>query len=118
MNFNVSTKSCRNAYSQIKILGETFFKSMKTQGVVKNVHIIRPFNPSGRYQTRGVVFDMLKTALRYKKITYRRNTTRMISDVSEFTKNSLNDMLLDESTENNYYDLSLSMELKMLAEII
>ena len=117
-NFTVTTQSCRSAYSQIKILGETFFKSMKMQGAVKNVHIVRPFNPSGRYQTRGVVFDMFNTALRYKKIIYRRNTTRMISDVIEFTKNSLNDMLLDESTENNYYDSSLSMELKTLAKII
>ena len=118
MNFNVSTHSCRNAYSQIKILGETFFKSMKAQGVIKNVHIIRPFNPSGRYQTRGVVFDMLNAAVNCKNITYRRNTTRMISDVSEFTKNSLNDMLLDESTENNYYDSSLSVELQTLAKIV
>ena len=111
MNFNVSTHSCRNAYSQIKILGETFFKSMKNQKIVKNIHIIRPFNPSGKYQTRGVVFDMYRNAVNDKEIFYRKNTTRMISDVSEFTRISLNDMLTDKSTEKNYYDLSLAVDL-------
>ena len=118
MNFNVSTHSCRNAYSQIKILGETFFKSMKNQKIVKNIHIIRPFNPSGKYQTRGVVFDMYRNAVNDKEIFYRKNTTRMISDVSEFTRISLNDMLTDKSTEKNYYDLSLAVDLQTLAKIV
>lgn len=117
-NLYVSTNDIRNSYSQIKILGETYIKQLYKQGVISNYHIIRPFNPSGKYQKKGVVYSMLQFAMKRRIISFNDNTTRMISDVQEFSRQSFDDILKKENTCVNYYDASLSMTLETLAIII
>ena len=117
-DLHISTDDIRNSYSQIKILGETYIKQLYKQGVISNYHIIRPFNPSGKYQKKGVVYSMLQSAIKRRVISFNDNTTRMISNVQEFSQQSLNDILKKENTCVNYYDASLSMTLETLATII
>lgn len=115
---HVTSDDIRNSYSQIKILGETYIKQLYKQNVISNYHIIRPFNPSGKHQRRGVVYSMLSSALRDKKIFFNADTTRMICDVKMFSQQSLNDILKKQNTCIDYYDKSLSMTLETLALII
>lgn len=122
-NVQFTNSNARSLYSQIKYFGETALIELKKLNYIKNYHIIRPFNPSGKYQKQGVVYDMYKSAINSNIITYKNNTTRTITDVQSITQVYLNDILSDTDTCEDYYidhikSYQCSLELKILAQLI
>lgn len=121
--FQITNNNIRSIYSQIKLLGETAIIELQKLGYIKTYHIIRPFNPSGKFQTQGVTYDMYKSAINTSKIYYRKNTTRTITDIQNICSCYISDITSSNNTiKNYYYDQAIqfccSIKLKTLALVI
>lgn len=68
-------------YGNSKIAGEIMFERLYSNKIIKSLKILRPFNISGKYQSDGVVYKMIKSALINKTISYDENVSRVITSV-------------------------------------
>lgn len=110
----------RYLYSYIKCQAETAYYKLNYEHpeIVSSVKIIHPFNIYGKNQKRGVVYDMIRTALSKKTIGYSNDTTRTMSGLKLASKMSVDSILSDKNHHINVADNRCSLSMKSLAYII
>lgn len=72
----------RTLYSIVKLTGELLFRQMFLDNQIQALTILRLFNISGKHQRRGVVYNMIVSALTRGKIQFSCDTTRTITSVT------------------------------------
>lgn len=103
--------SDRREYSSQKLEAEKFLWNWyENQKNINSLKIIRPFNVSGKYQRRGVVFEMIKDAVQHGKIWYSDDTIRTLTS-SKFAQIRSADIILSE--ESKVFNLSENITLTM-----
>lgn len=75
----------RSLYAQEKLIVETMMNYALSNNLLSSLRIFRPFNVSGYRQKRGVIFDMVKSAMNNKTIWYAANQSREISFLDDAT---------------------------------
>ena len=77
----LNMNDARTLYSIVKLTGELLLTQMYKEEQINSLTILRLFNISGKYQRRGVLFDMINSALSSKQIEFSDKTTRTITSV-------------------------------------
>ncbi len=72
----------------------------------------------GKNQKRGVVYDMIRTALSKKTIYYSNDTTRTMTGLKLASKLSVDSILSNRNHHINVADNRCSLSMKSLASII
>ena len=86
----------RKEYSIQKFDAELELKEMFFLGtLLNNLKIIYPFNVSGKYQRRGVVYDMVESAYTKGTIWYNDDTTRTLTSAKYAQVEATNIILRD-----------------------
>jgi nucleoside-diphosphate-sugar epimerase len=110
----------RGLYANQKAKSEEVLKKLlHDSDIFNSVKIIRPFNISGKYQKRGVVYDMINDALNKKRIWYNSDTIRSFtSDI--YAKKRAVDIIIDDSSNLIVENLSehITVDMKTVANII
>ena len=115
----VSQEIPRFRYSCGKRSEENTLKRMYDENILSHLVIFRPFNVSGRFQRRGVLFQMLKDAVKTGTIVYSGDTTRTITPVG-----TANMMALEHISKNSGYEIvnmadpRFSITMEKLAECV
>lgn len=115
------TTNLRSLYSDVKYHAELLLKDLyNTNKYFNNVKIFRPFNVSGKYQQRGVVYYMVYSALQTNTIYYNKDTTRTITPDWVARKLAVDYSLIDNDGYSIYHlvDNNNSFSLKWLAQMI
>lgn len=107
----------RSLYAQEKLITETMLHYYHDNGNISTLRIIRPFNLTGRWQRRGVVYEMTKTAIQENFIDYGEGCTREITFAEDATKEAV-ELILNR--EHGTFNLTSKwhIELKDLANAI
>lgn len=110
----------RYLYSYVKWQAESDYMKLNYEHpeIVSSVKIIHPFNIYGKNQKRGVVYDMILTALSKKTIIYADDTTRTMTGLKLASKMSVDSILSDKNHHLNVADSRCSLSMKSLAHII
>lgn len=108
----------RSLYAQTKLLGETLFRSLQKTGAVSRLKVLHPFNVTGSGQIRGVVYEMIRSALDCGQIKYAKDTTRTITDLNYATLKSIDAILSKEDCSINIVENEHSLTMKALAEAV
>jgi len=93
----------RSLYAQEKLATETVLNCLRDTKKIASLRVFRPFNVSGKWQRRGVVHGMVKSAVYCNKIRYVSGQTREITFVQDATKMALDAVL---SREEGTFDLT------------
>lgn len=93
----------RSLYAQEKLATETVLNCLRDAKKIASLRVFRPFNVSGKWQRRGVVHGMVKSAVCCNKIKYVSGQTREITFVQDATKMALDAIL---SREEGIFDLT------------
>ena len=110
----------RYLYSYVKWQAESDYMKLNYEHpeIVSSVKIIHPFNVYGKNQKRGVVYDMIQTALSKKTIYYSYDTTRTMTGLKLASKLSVDSILSNKNHHINVADNRCSLSMKSLAYII
>lgn len=110
----------RTLYALIKIIGEQLFSEMYQIGHINSLNIYRLFNVSGRYQQKGVLYDMVKSAIDTKTIEFCDKTTRTITSVKYAIKTIIETAFSNKNDIQsiNIHEERNSLYLKDLAKIV
>ena len=109
----------RFSYALEKMSMEKSLHLALTKGTISRLSILRPFNVSGRYQRRGVLYSMVKAGLRNGTIEYAENTTRTITPVTSAIPQMLGAIFSEETwVTKNIVDPLCSLTMVHLAEIV
>lgn len=110
----------RYLYSYVKYQAESDYMKLNYEHpeIVSSVKIIHPFNIYGKNQKRGVVYDMIRTALSKKTICYSNDTTRTMTGLKLASKLSVDSILSNRNHHINVADNRCSLSMKSLAYII
>lgn len=110
----------RYLYSYVKYQAESDYMKLNYEHpeIVSSVKIIHPFNIYGKNQKRGVVYDMIRTALSKKTICYSNDTTRTMTGLKLASKLSVDSILSNKNHHINVADNRCSLSMKSLAYII
>ena len=93
----------RSLYSQEKLVVETLLNHLENFGKISSLRIFRPFNVSGKWQKRGVLFKMVESAIKQGEVEYAANQTREITFVQDATDQALSMIM---SRKSGTYDLT------------
>ena len=118
--YNFISGHDRYLYSYVKYQAEKdYFKlNLEHPEIISSIKIIHPFNIYGKNQKRGVVYDMIRTALSKKTIGYSDDTTRTMTGLKLASKMSVDSILSDKNHHINVADNRCSLSMKSLAYII
>lgn len=116
--FNLENPRYLYAYNKYQIEKKLFDFQKVYPKLLQSVKILRPFNIFGKNQQRGVVYDMIFSALTSQKIYYSDNTTRTFTDIDLASKISVNKILSNENCKLNIVDDKNSLTMESLANII
>jgi nucleoside-diphosphate-sugar epimerase len=110
----------RSLYSIVKIIGEYLFTDLYHCGYINSLNVYRLFNISGKYQQRGVLYDMVKSAIDTKSIYFCDKTTRTITSIKYAIKTIIETA---RSNKNGIQNINIheernSLYLKDLAKIV
>lgn len=110
----------RYLYSYVKWQAESNYMKLNYEHpeIVSSIKIIHPFNIYGKNQKRGVVYDMIRTALSKKTIYYSNDTTRTMTGLKLASKLSVDSILSNKNHHINVADNRCSLSMKSLAYII
>ena len=115
----VSQEIPRFRYSCGKRSEENSLKRMYNDKNISHLVIFRPFNVSGRFQRRGVLFQMVKDAIKTGTIAYSDDTTRTITPVGTANLMALEHISRDSGYEIvNMADSRFSLTMERLAELV
>lgn len=105
----------RGKYAYEKLHAENYLRKMyNSNQVIENLKIIRPFNVSGRYQQRGVLFDMVKSLKTKNEIWFSDDTTRTLTSADYAKRVGVDIILSNKSTLVNLSE-NVSMDMHDLA---
>ena len=108
----------RSLYAQEKLATETVLNYLRDIGKIKSLRIFRPFNISGKWQRRGVVYCMVESAIHQRKIRYVAGQTREITSARGATEMALDAILnneegtIDLTSGNQIYLKDLAWSIK------
>lgn len=108
----------RSLYAQEKLATETVLHYLREIGKIKSLRVFRPFNVSGKWQRRGVVYEMVKTAVLERQIRYTADQTREITSVQGATEMALDAIIgheegtIDLTSENHITLKDLAWSIK------
>jgi hypothetical protein len=110
----------RYLYSMVKHKAENEYFRLHNDcpEIVSSLKILYPFNVYGKNQKRGVVYEMIKSALRHRKIFYSRDTTRTMTGLKLASEMSCSCILEEGNLCKNIADCRCSLTMKSLAYII
>lgn len=117
-NFNLENLRYLYSYNKYQIENKLFAFQKAYPKLLTTVKIIRPFNVYGKNQKRGVVYEMIRSALDSNMILYRENTTRTVTDIDFASKKAVDVILSNKNCKVNITDDRNSLTMKSLAEII
>lgn len=86
LSISIDPSYSRSLYAQEKLLMETQLHYFKEIGIIDSLRIFRPFNVSGAYQKRGVVYEMVKSLIKYNAIYYTEGQSREITFIDYATQ--------------------------------
>lgn len=86
----------RALYAQEKLLTETMLNYLRNKGTIASLRVFRPFNVSGKWQKRGVLHGMVKSAIERREINYTLRQTREITFAQDATSTAVNMVLKRE----------------------
>lgn len=89
----VDPMHARSLYAQEKLMAETMLNYYRSIGAIKSLCIFRPFNVSGKWQKRGVIYEMVKSAVNSGVIEYAEEQTREVTFVQDATRQALDAIL-------------------------
>lgn len=98
----IDLTNTRSLYSTVKVTGELLFRDLYDKNIINSLNIFRLFNVSGKNQKRGVLFDMVQSALINNIIEYSENTTRTITSVKYAVNQIINGMFSNENSIKTY----------------
>lgn len=111
---NVSSVG-RGKYAYEKFHAENYLRKMyNSNQVIEKLKVIRPFNVSGRYQQRGVLFDMVKSLKTKNEIWFSDDTTRTLTSADYAKRVGVDIILSNKSTLVNLSE-NVSMDMHDLA---
>ena len=93
----------RSLYAQEKLITETKLNYLRKANALSSLRIFRPFNVSGKWQKRGVMHAMVKSAVEKHSIVYSFGQTREITFVQDAMDQMLPSIL---SRENATIDIT------------
>lgn len=113
-------KSLRRLYSEVKYHAEHRLIELATSmpNVFVEYKIFRPFNVSGKHQKRGVIYDMIKSAMSNHTIYYSANTTRTFTPIELASKMACDAMLSHGNQICHLVDYQNSIYMQTLAMMI
>ena len=117
-SYSYITDCNRGQYAMQKFIAMQMFSKAHYFSELRNFKTIKPFNIYGPGQCRGVVYEMIKSALQSQTITYNADTTRTFTDINLCSKLSVDVILSDCEQHINVADGRCSLTLKSLANII
>lgn len=85
LDISIDPLYSRSLYAQEKLLMETQLHYFRDINIIKTLRIFRPFNISGKHQKRGVVYEMVKSLIKYKAIYYSIDQSREITFIDYAT---------------------------------
>jgi nucleoside-diphosphate-sugar epimerase len=99
---SIKIHSPRSLYSEVKLLGETWLTSLKHENpnMIGSLIFFKPYNISGANQMRGVIYEMISSAINDKKIWYSADTTRTITSLDYASK--LAAQYIEENKSGSY----------------
>lgn len=112
--------SDRGLYAKGKIESENEIIRMHSlfPSIFAEYKIFRPFNISGKYQRRGVVFDMVKDAVTKQQITCCRDTTRTFTSIDFASKRTCDILTQHGNGVYHLVDDQNSVYISTLAKIV
>jgi nucleoside-diphosphate-sugar epimerase len=110
----------RYLYSMVKHKAENDYVRLHYNypNIISSLKILYPFNIYGKNQKRGVVYEMIKSALKYNRIFFNKNTTRTMTGLKLASEMACSYILSDDDIYKNIADNRCSLTLKSLAHII
>ena len=117
-NFNIPTD--RQLYAKMKYEAEVAFKDEldSEDSALNFFKVLRPFNVYGNNQKRGVIFEMIKSAIADNEIYYSSDTTRTFTDISFFSKEAAKMIVAEKSYDKNIADARCTLHMKTVAQIV
>ena len=98
----VNPSYSRSLYALEKLTVEAILNNLRSTNAIASLRIFRPFNVSGKWQRRGVVYEMVKSAVQSNKICYACDQTREITFVTDATKSALDAILARNGCEGTF----------------
>ena len=87
---SIDPKNGRSLYAQEKLMAETLLNyELGYSSWLKSLRIFRLFNVSGKHQRRGVIYEMVKSAMSNYEIHFAEKASREIT----FVADAVNEML-------------------------
>jgi nucleoside-diphosphate-sugar epimerase len=120
-NYNIDkSKGLRYLYAYIKATYEQKFNDLLNlyNSPLFSFKVIRPFNIIGQNQKRGVLFEMIKSAVLNKKIKYNKDTTRTFTGIDYASSKAVDVIISSGSYSVNVSDTRCSITLEQLANIV
>lgn len=109
----------RGAYANQKIDSEEILKVMvESKITIDRLKILRPFNVTGKYQKRGVIYDMLSSAMKEGKIWYSDDTTRSFTTSEYAKKVAVSEILSKNTLSIKNISENITMYMKDVAELV
>lgn len=112
---NFTTVNPRSLYACEKAMTETVINTLfkNNSSPFKTAMVFRPFNICGRWQRRGYMHKMVKTAIEHGEIHFAIDTTREVTPVDIATKASADkiDEQLEVGDSKVFNDRCMSMSL-------
>lgn len=112
---NFTTVNPRSLYACEKAMMETVINTLfkNNSSPLKTAMVFRPFNICGRWQRRGYMHKMVKTAIEHGEIHFAKDTTREVTPVDIATKTSADkideQLKVDDSKVFNNRCMSMSL---------
>lgn len=112
--------SLRRLYSYVKYQAELKIIQLNKEmpNIFTEYKIFRPFNVSGKRQKRGVIYDMVRSAVNDHRISYSANTTRTFTSVGLASRMAYDKMMSPGNVICHLVDAKNSIYMKTLASLI
>lgn len=108
----------RYAYNKFEAEQILRLQQLSQPNMISCFKALRPFNVYGKGQTRGVIYDMVKSALKDNEISFADDTTRTFTDIELASKMAVDAILSNQNELKNVADPRNSLTLEAVAHIV
>ena len=117
---HINMSSARFGYAYNKFEAEQLLRiqQLSRPNMISHLKVLRPFNVYGKGQTRGVIYDMISSALNDNEISFSNDTTRTFTDIEFASKMAVDVILSNQNELKNIADPRNSLTLEAVAHIV
>ena len=108
----------RYAYNKFETEQLLRLQQLSHPDMILHLKVLRPFNVYGKGQTRGVIYDMICSALKDNMIPFSDDTTRTFTDIELASKAAVDTILSNQNELKNVADPRNSLTLEAVAHIV